>query len=150
MLLLPRQSALKNQSLHLPNGQLFSKRRKNNIKIIKSKISTTLSNKHKSRVWEVITDKVKCVRSFQNICHGSERKVERNGEWSKERTQQIYHYKKEDQIPQRLPQPKFSSFLKKNRLSAAFRGVSILVSPLTSILKYTVLMNRSVISNSLK
>ena len=29
-----------------------------NIKTIKSKISTTLSNKHESRVWEVITDKV--------------------------------------------------------------------------------------------
>ena len=29
-----------------------------NIKTVKSKISTTLSNKHESRVWEVITDKV--------------------------------------------------------------------------------------------
>ena len=29
-----------------------------NIKTVKSKISATLSNKHESRVWEVITDKV--------------------------------------------------------------------------------------------
>ena len=29
-----------------------------NIKTVKSKISTTLSNKRESRVWEVITDKV--------------------------------------------------------------------------------------------
>ena len=29
-----------------------------NIKTVKSKMSTTLSNKHESRVWEVITDKV--------------------------------------------------------------------------------------------
>ena len=29
-----------------------------NIKTVKSKISTTLSNKHESWVWEVITDKV--------------------------------------------------------------------------------------------
>ena len=29
-----------------------------NIKTVKSKIYTTLSNKHESRVWEVITDKV--------------------------------------------------------------------------------------------
>ena len=38
-----------------------------------------------------------------------------------------------NQILQRLPQPKLSSFSKQTRLSAAFRGMSILVSPLMSI-----------------
>ena len=33
-----------------------------NIKTVKSKMSTTLSNKHESRVWEVITDKVNALR----------------------------------------------------------------------------------------
>ena len=33
-----------------------------NIKTVKSKISATLSNKHESRVWEVITDKVNALR----------------------------------------------------------------------------------------
>lgn len=36
------------------------------------------------------------VTSFQENCCGGKRKVERNGEWSKRRAQQMYHGSKED------------------------------------------------------
>ena len=54
-----------------------------NIKITNSKFSTTLSNKNKSRVWELITEKVNAPGVAKKNYHGSEGKVERNGQWSK-------------------------------------------------------------------
>ena len=109
-----------------------------NIKTVKSKISTTLSNKHESRVWEVITDKV-------NALGFSKRSVmEVKDKWrgmvsgAKKEHSKCITARKKIRCGKKPDSPKATTakiieLSKQTRLSAAFRGVSILVSPLMSI-----------------
>ena len=101
-----------------------------NIKIIKNKIPTTLSNKLKSRVWEVITDKVNALgvskRSAMEVkekWRGMVSGMEQRKNTANVPLQERWPGVKRNQILQRLPQPKLSSFSKQNRLSAAFQGL---------------------------
>ena len=80
-----------------------------NLSIIKSKFSSTLSNKNKSRVWEEITSKVNslgvCKRQ-QKKCCGGERKEEGYGQLSQERTPQMHCLTTQDRGRKKTRLPK--------------------------------------------
>ena len=106
-----------------------------NLKVIKSKFSSTLTNKNKSRVWKEITNKVNalgvCKRDVQ---YGREGEVEKHGEFGQKKSTTSVPFPakrpagENNRTHPRTPQKKLFNCLKRTRHLAAFPVVLIPVS----------------------